>query len=650
MPKIKLFLFDKYNKSNVFFEKYGNETVEIENDPLVENKEVEEGFFITKEDLNIGLNDFRNLSLVSFKRDLITNFSYPVIYGDSFILEDKEFTLFGNQYDVSLFGHNSDYFPFETSRRHIIDTNLNHVNKLYCFQFNHRNNTIEFFSRVDQFSTVKSNDEVDYGTSGHKWNWATVDTSIPEFIIDYRFTEGKEICFNQPLDNFLKSIGPDFTSTEINDYRNFLEKPIQDDKDFHVRWIPKAPCKDLRVFEILNSTELIEWTATAFEGLSLSTSDRYFNLENKIGRLCLNSSFSTSIGEILISYKESIAVALANDFTKNLYDASELKLGRVNDGNVGSYYLGLQDSKIESFSIDLKIDDTESDGNSFNYLYYGDRPSEIEVKISDGASQLPVVGEEVEIKIRNGLGKIIGEDVNKTIKGFTDNSGYFRAFIQPPKLGNECGVSNISKLDSTTLVLNNGNYFDLNKGDIYTYLISKDDPFTGRDGTNIQDQDILWSDSLLNGRKIILYSYDSISGDFKTVQPTAFDSTSFTYPSSLVEVNSTDTSIQYGGYFITGPQYIEMEVALVNNKRWTNKSLFKILCKHRNQAQGNISYGGNGYELGWKLLSNGINLSNQIGGALYLTLNPLSGNHTIIFETSNRDNSNPVLDINLEVV
>ncbi len=665
MNKIKIIQFDKYHKDENFLENLGRETMNQGDNPLSEKFLEPKGFRInpfSSEDL--GIKDFRNTNLIGFKKSDGDKNVSPILSGEEFVFEDQLFLLNGNKREIEIFNGRSNQFPGEAKRRHVLGKGISRPESIKCFYFDRLKNKYILIDKVDEFSKVKSTQEVDNGASGKFFNWPIIDYSTPEFIIDKRFSERKELCLNQDETSFLHFVGPDFTSINIDDYTSVMEIAIRDDEETSVFWSRFSPLNNFSLYERITATSIREWTRIDFETATLGTGDLFYNLEEKIGRITVNTAFSTFVGDLYCSYQPKLGVSYLAE-GKNSYHAKEIEMGRINDGNVGSYYLSFEEKAPESISLSAEIEECSLSGDVFESLFYGDPPSLVSMKIQNNNTKEPLVGEEVKISIKNNLGRMIGEDLNKTLNLYSDVNGEIKFFLESPRLGRESGATGFEEETSYSLllatesgmtlthftVLNYGenHHFDFSKDHLYTYVTLKDDPFVGRQGTQITDEDIIWSNSILNGRNVIVNEYSPANQEWRPVQPYAQTETQLMFQANLPEVNATDTSIKYGNFVVMGPRYIVLEVELPKRKKYIDPRQYKVLVKFRNQAQGNHVSSGNLYPLGWKLLSNAQNLANQFGGALYMTLNPVFGNETIVFEVSEYENSHPILDLYFEV-
>ncbi len=506
------------------------------------------------------------------------------------------------------------------------------------------------FQLVDEFTPYSGFNKGIYSTAS-KIDWSVTDTSVHECMIDHIESTGLELVFNRNILSLLPQ-KPLYSTSSLTDGLPALPLlfPSPNPHKFYTEFYSViASSFDLYSFD--GTAGIVTWTAVN-NFTSYGTGDRVYKLNPNIGEVIINTGMIGATGEFRASYNAVPLVEYRIGSTEgNYYQAQETTLARiVTNLDRGSVIYTLRDTEIlDNLLIKVSIPSLDTiDSLTWNNCFYGDSPHQIVFTVVNTITGERVPSIPLLISIESGIGSLLG--ITEDLSLYTDENGEAFAYFLPPALGDSIGALT-TRVSSTTLQLVSGSdahYFENLPQEIYLYGIYKDDPLQGRiDDPGNFEGTIVWYPDVRNGRRRLMYVYDpsarhpiyNTPGAFAPLRPTLVTSTSFVYPSTIPLDENTNDANNLGGYFVAGPRATKISAkvdvsSIENTFISTVKRDIKIITGLSSYAKGEYAVGNLRYPFGWRLPGSVINPSSQLGGALFLTINPVAGIADILFEST----------------
>jgi hypothetical protein len=506
------------------------------------------------------------------------------------------------------------------------------------------------FQLVDEFTTYAGHQTTIYHKGGYI-DWSVVDNTVPECMIDKVQASSFELVFNQDLTSLVE-VQPYYTPASLNERLPYLSTciPTASSTKYLTEYFPVRSSNFN--FYTYDGTNVAQWTATStFD--AAGPSDLVYILNPSMGEIVTNTNLSSFPGEPLCEFEAVplVEYRLPTD-EGDYYSAQESGLARITTNiDRGSVIYALRDPEIfNNLAIQVEIPSLfTSDNTQWTNSFYGDSVHKIVFTVVDTTTSEVVAGVPLKITKESGIGQLLGINANVTL--YTDENGEAFTYFLPPMLGESIGLKDVTRgIDPKELVLDGGltaHHFENIPKEIYLYGIYKDDPLLGRidDPTNFPGT-VIWDPVAKNGRKRVLYEYDPLAthpiydtlGAFAPVRPLFVTSDRFVFANDLPLDEPLNDSNNLGGYFVAGPRRtncsVEVDIDVLGISTTSSvKKNFNIITGLSSFAKGHYVVGNVRYPYGWRLPGN-INPSSQLGGTLYLTINPVAGTADILFETS----------------
>jgi len=576
---------------------------------------------------------------------------YPLFKEGSYIYKNNEYLLQSNRTANEPVSLSTTVDSSEALYRHQLLYTVDKSNELKATVFKRELGKVDTpykeYQYVNQFTVYPSYDYNIY-TKGPYINWNVVDDTIDEFMVDNFQSEGKELVFNKPLNTWFE--GPHFT--DVNEHFLALKKLISTAEP-NIFYTEYYSVKELTLY-VYNGLSLDEWTrVTLSEFNQLQMGEKKYFLDEAYGIIYTNPFAGLSSNEeFLVSYYVIPLVQYRLPYKDSNYIATETNLDRVvTNLDKGSFIYVLKDTEIYKY-IQLSISSTVSfSKNKFTNISYGDSVVKFTVKCTDKRTNKPVSS--IKVKLKKNLmapsgGRFLGYS-DSTVY-VTDDNGEINLYYKPNPLGDGIGSNDFVKLDNYTLV--NSNTFPhtfVNSDDVYLYGIYKD------------DQLIPYNPETLTGRKILFGIYDSKAindydgslGAFMPMHPSLMTEDAITFPMSLPDFNRYTTN-SLASYFIAGPREDSYTLSLlIDNDMYqkvNNDLPFSIIVGFKKQSKGEyIDLYNRIHPVGWRLPDDILDSNSQLGGSLFVSLNPIAGAYNIISPVSNNEETtNPSSELNIK--
>lgn len=558
----------------------------------------------------------------------------------------------------------------ETSRndyRHVFADSIDKQENVSAFIYKREQNQAPrpyiSFDFVNEFSIYSGTSAPLY--SNGQLNYSILDTSVYEIMLDTIQSNDSEVIFNQPPDQILE-VGPDFVSGSIIDYPNTLEDLIltNDSNTFMTTYFPVKE-SSLQLYSY-NGTTLTQWTATnSFD--AVTSSDQVYIVNNNYGEVILNTQTS-SFSEV---FKASYTAIPMMEYKVNTeygksYEAKEVDLNRITTlSDKGSVIYNFKDIEVfENLRINVSIDElATTDQITWTNSIYGKKRYKIVIKVVDNITNNPVANVPLKFSEIKGIGKLLGYEVDRVF--YTDFNGEAAMYFQPPMLNDQAGLKDVTRNGGNPKVLDltgslTEHYFENIPSEIYLYGIYKDDPLIGI--TNPGEDAIQWDPDLKNGRKLVLYELSATArhpiynsaGAFVPIRPAYVTSSTFVFNTDLIQDESSNDANRLGGYFLAGPRKtsftVEVATQSISKNFVSNVSRnFYIITKLSDAAKGVYVNSSLTFPFGWRLPGS-IDPSSQLGGALFVTINPVAGTANLLFESTTQKYFSSELPLKVTIV
>lgn len=557
----------------------------------------------------------------------------PEILGGWYQLGQHQYLLPGDQSFTEGFNGTSGHIDTLLSQRHKLPEMVDLNRRIVVSCFSRRGAIYQITPQLSFTMTASGLSAWD--SENMEWDLSAADTSVLECVID-----NKDLLFNAPPTNYLPIKYPQSTSTDVYSYKSFLEKQNANPENFALLTDLYPVGTAFNLYEDY-STAFHQWTKTSSFSGSENATDKVFVLDRVRGVVHLNPEATEFPRSFYLSYHPEVMVQGHLRSAGEDVHLPREPFARVLDHQVGSYYYCIKEKDDLAPVLSLTSESMSLTGDTFSGAFYGQPPSLIQGRCFHPVTLKPLPGQTLRISNERGIGKIVGmRGTSMLIQ--SDPNGEFSFYYQPPSLL-QAGVSGWSQT-SSSLSLSSSHYFDTSLQDLYLYTVWKDDPLVGRDSTSAIEGEVEWDSVLMNGRHVIVHAYSTgmrnpvtnTAGAWAPVRPVAFTETSLTYATDLP---GTDNKV--AGYWVTGSREALFSIS---------GQEFKILNQHTEQSQGNWFSGAFDYPLGWRLPGL-VDPSSVLDGALYFTLNPLFGDHAILFEAGETANYQAgILDFEFELV
>jgi len=385
---------------------------------------------------------------------------------------------------------------------------------------------------------------------------------------------------------------------------------------------------------------LEEWTRC--DSLTTATSFFLFDVQEWDGKIQLSNEQN---GTLFVDYTAVPSVEyvpLGADESQTLLQVDEHDLRRVTMDD-DAFFMSIGSSRQVSY---LKVEPvlTDLSDSYWGTAFYGGQSVPIVITVYDSEDS-PISGAPVNVSFEGIDPSFIS---GYGTEMYSDPRGrVIFDYVTPPldetigtKVSGTEASSTYIKVDSSFVI---PDPTKVSMSDYYVYQIRKDDPLIGKGGADTSIGEILWDPTRLNGRKVVLYQWDTDAihpiletvGAFVPVHPAQYstESTQFQFTSTLTAPDtSTATSTMIGGYWVVGPTQLTVQASVSDMAYGSATSCAKIITGLSTNAVGNHIFQGSDYPYGWRLPSSGVDVASALDGALYLTVNPVSGDYDILFE------------------
>lgn len=544
----------------------------------------------------------------------------PVIRDGFYSVNNDKHLLYSDRSVFEIFNFSSTYVPTESALRHLCsyECDFEHV-EVSLFERRNQDIVKHLYKRVSTFTLLPTQ------TQERHWPYyytSYFDTSEREFVVDTAFAKFKEIVVNK-VDSAYSRF--ESTHTAMSAWTAVLDSYSSTN---HVIKYPFYPL-DSAVNQLYTwdsaSTNLVSWTLTST--IPGAETGRFYTLNDKEGIAYLNTAIST-YGTAYLGYKAIPAVIYYLDNEHTFYSAQEEVIGRiVDDPKHSSYYFVLDHSLSKELELSLDIPDATKDGSVWRSIYYNQPWKQINLTLKNKITLDPIPSQKLTITLLNSVGKL----QNQTV--YTDVDGKAKCYYKPATYS-EAFIP-VTTSNSTTLVNSRLQYLDTNLSKVYLYGVWKDDPLVGSTSTTTDEHSKAWSTSLLNGRKVIFYHWNTAiynpvtntQGAFSPVRPAALASTSLTYDTAVPLYSATDTTIAVGALSLIGDLKANLRIEYFDQT--ANYTLVNQLSR---EQRGQAEYLSKDYGFGFRVYSSNLSVADTFDAATYLTINPFNSKYTILFE------------------
>jgi len=525
--------------------------------------------------------------------------------------------------------------------------------------------------RVNFTGKIVNGVELSTRNSNNTINFANVDTTKDEFVIDYG-TVPPTLILNKVYTDSVGEV-PVFYSDLISTEKLGTSNG-HPNQSFQASKVPFV-VGSARVFvgDSSNST-FVEWT----EVENFNTSgplDNHFIVDPDIGRIAFgdgtNGKLLSLLLDVYVIYDQGIWIEYEPENTIDSVLPAEADLNPVHR-SLERGFIYLSERRIDVANITLETDKPIILGTIDIYgpVFVGNDFARLEATVRTSTGE-PVENVEVIFDMNNlpFTGTISGS--SEQISRFTNSQGVARAFFNPPRATSDLGffTTQIESqvLPNDTLVLAGaGSSIDANTSDIYVFTVRNDDPWLGKVHANsdTENDPLETTRRIVNqlpfetefrletGKKVVLYHYDPLATNPNTGDPGAF------IPTQPVEIvgnklrfnlSLPDISNPIAGYWVVAPRKVSIFAQVTNkdlNQTFVSNLItfqvsvppFQLGVFVANPPGVNINNDEDGtfpfdnlVKYGWRLRSDGLNDTRNLpnpgsalNGITFLNINPVA--------------------------
>jgi hypothetical protein len=500
----------------------------------------------------------------------------------------------------------------------------------------------EYLQRSAFTGTLDSDGEIQDTLNGDRILWSNVDTTKREFVT---FPRGGKLFlqFNQSTVEYITS-----TSTPVS-ILDFNEKEFLGNSDetagqkFFTEFFPVDSNAELKVYTINPSTDA--WTQQTIVTSFTATNQVKVDTDLGIVEFGTSSTGVPPVGHyVYISYGCTPRVEYEEDGYGDEVEALTADVSPLTQSlNRGFVVLGR--AELDIATITLETDKPGYAGTSlsaFGPVYVGaDYAPLIATVYSSNGKVVPNIEVLFEFETSPSVGSIGGS--GNSAEKRTSFDGVARSFYSPPNSADDMGyfVTTVDGASNNKLEVR----FDANfesTSDVFTYYVLKDDPFLGKVGADTDNGEVEWSGSPPNGRKTILYEWDStainpVTGEFGAyapVHPTSITGGNvLTYGTTLTDPDPSNSSTNLGAYWVVSDRYVSVRASAYSPKFgrriYSNTVLLRVELPPYMKGEY-VSDTLRKIPFGWRIFDDSYEYASAINGATWITINPVAGPHPII--------------------
>lgn len=397
------------------------------------------------------------------------------------------------------------------------------------------------FSRREYFSGIFDSDGVEQTTrDGDTFYWSNVDTTKREFV-SYAKNEAIHCLFNKyALESITSSVVPSLLS-DFNDLEYVGSSDGSDGLVFRTSYFPISNDSILAIYVVNTSGS----TWTEYTIVEEFTAANQVQLDTDLGVLTFGDSTGSTLPPpagyaIYIAYRATPRIEYEEEGYREESVVANADVSPLSQStNRGFVTLARSQLDIDSIVLETTIDNYPDVAQTYGPIFAGSGYAPLLATVySSTGTVVPNVEVTFFFETSPSFGSLGGSGV--TAQRLTNFNGIARTFYSSPTDVQGMGF-NVTSVDTGNILTLPVDANLTSEEDIYTYQVLKDDPLTGIAGADTNLGEIEWDDSLLNGRKVVLYKWNAaainpISGNLGAYAPIR--------PSSITEgyiLGYTDT-------------------------------------------------------------------------------------------------------------
>lgn len=551
---------------------------------------------------------------------------YPVLKDGKYSLGYQKNLLKSERSVREVFNAESWSSPSEAPYRHRMEfpVDLEYV-EVVTYQRHPDGLKKHLYEEVAELSPIPGSTEY---LVGGVYNFSELRKDKYEFTVD--IYSGQEIALNQveTFENLADTSSPiDTEQTSVLGYSEPLDNKV---------FFEHFPLSTEQIFTMVGA-DLIQWERTTSFGTS---TDRNYLLYEKEGLAILNPNHEPD--KVWYGYRTLPSVNYYLKNSQKYYEGGEVDLGRaIEKTKQGSFLLCLARERKELLDLKFDLDSANLVAGTIESFYYNQPFQKIQITVINKENQEPVPSVELRIENINKIGTV------KNKKIFTDEEGIAEFWYKPPTLSQSFIWA--ESVDSTSVSNPLFEYLGTDHDETYVFGVWKDDPLMG--STSVNEDGVAWNKK--NGRKVLVYEWNSqvwnpvtnTQGAFSPLRPSDLEGDVLTFDSALPSFDPDDNDQKVGGLAIAGELESLLSITYENH-------VYELRIKNKfyDQQKGNIEYLGKEYPMGFKLYSENLDVSNTLGGPVYLTVNPFTSEYTILFEGTQYLTISNTIDLGYNII
>ncbi len=384
--------------------------------------------------------------------------------------------------------------------------------------------------------------------SGDIFYWSNVDTTKREFV-SYVRDEFVTLLFNKHIAENITKLDAPVALHDFNDLEYAGDSDGTDSQIFKSEYFPVSNDSYLKIY-VINRTS-ISWDEYTIVDTFTGTKQCKFDFDLGIVTFGAGANALPVDRNVYFAYRAVPRVEYEEEGFTDVSLVVNTDLSPLGQ-SMNRGFITLARSELDIESIELTTTKSSYPGKADTYgpVYVGSDFASLIATVFSSSNEI-VPNSEVTFSVTTspsfgGLGGGLSSIQRRT--GF---DGKARTFYVPPVSVDSMGYSVSTVNNDNVLILPTDAQFT-NVDDIYTYYVLKDDPFVGIAGADPGKGEVEWDPVLLNGRKVIVYKWNSLAtnpisgylGAYTPVRPTSISNgNALTYPDDLElpDINSKGT-------------------------------------------------------------------------------------------------------------
>lgn len=471
--------------------------------------------------------------------------------------------------------------------------------------------------------------------------WDNVDTTKREFIVS-TLGDTTKLLFNQSAIEQITSVTAPSALSDFNDLEYLGDSDGGDNQRFESDVFPISDDSYVKVYVV--NTDVGSWKEYSI--VDSFTTYNQVKVDTDHGIITFADSTcgvpDTNLA-IYLAYRAVPRVEYEEDGFGDETVAVDANVNPMQQSlNRGFVVLSRSDLDVSEIILSTVKERYKGKADTFGPISVGSDYAPLEALVlSEDGQPVPNVKVNFELVSTPNFGTIAGV-ATEMVSASLANGKAYSSYI-PPVDVNSMGFFISSLAGSNLIEVDAEAQFD-DVDSVYTYLVLKDDPWKGKVGADTSIGEIPWVADPPNGRKVILYSWDATAinpitgrlGAYAPVRPSSISGGYQLYYPSALDVPDPSNVVgtdNLGAYWIVSDRFVDVQASVFSPK--LNRTIFSNIITLRVEIPSYMkgSYINEALQeipFGWRLRDDNYEVASAIGGATFISINPVAGPYPII--------------------